>query len=99
MDYFVFRETSNNGWTICPKHDLFGNHCIKGSYALFAARIYGLSWPNWLRLCQQNGATLYGKGVPYVHAVWKEPNKDFLKQLNRRVSDIAAKIDLKELDW
>ena len=99
MDYFVFRETSNNGWTICPKHDLFGNHCIKGSYALFAARIYGLSWPNWLRLCQQNGATLYGKGVPYVHAVWKEPNKDFLKKLNQRASDIAAKIDLKGLDW
>ena len=99
MDYFVFRESSNKGWMICPKHEAFGTPTIQGSYALFAARIYGLSWPNWIRLCEQNGATLYGKGMPYVHIIWKEPNKTFLKQLNQRANDLAKKIDLKELKW
>lgn len=99
MDYFVFRETSNKGWTICPRYDAFGEQKIQGSYGLFACRILGISWPNWLRLCQQNGAILYGKGMPYVHAVWREPNKDFLKMVNKRAAEVAQKIDLKELSW
>ena len=98
-DYFVFRETSNNGWMICPKHDLFGERQINGSYNLFACRLLGITWPDWLRLCKQNGATLYGKGALYVHAVWKEPNKDFLKKVNLRANEIAKHINLKELDW
>lgn len=99
MDYFVFRESSNKGWTISPKHEAFGMPSIQGSYALFACRLLGISWPDWLRLCEQNGATLYGKGNLYVVAIWKEPNKDFLKILNRRASDIAARVDVKELKW
>lgn len=98
-DYFVFRESSNNGWTICPKHELFGNPSITGSFALLPCRMLGISWPDWLRLCQQNGATLYGKNMPYVHAIWREPNKDFLKILNKRANDIAALIDLKILKY
>ena len=99
MEYFVFRESSNNGWTICPKHEAFGTPSINGSYALFACRILGVSWPNWLRMCQANGAKLYGKGMPYVHAIWEQSNKDFLKMLNKRASDIAARINIKELQW
>ena len=99
MDYFVFRESSNKGWTICLKHESFGTPSIKGSYGLFACRLLGISWPNWLRLCEQNGAKLYGKGMPYVHAVWKEPNKDFLKMLNKRANEIAARVNVKELKW
>ena len=98
-DYFVFRESSNNGWTICPKYEAFGTPAIQGSYALFACRILGISWPDWLRLCAQNGAKLYGKNMPYVHAIWREPNKDFLKIINQRANELAKKIDLKELRW
>ena len=99
MDYFIFRESSNKGWTICPKHDAFGVPRIEGSYALFACRLLGISWPNWLRLCQQNGARLYGKGNIYVQAIWEQPNKDFLKTLNKRAAEIAARTNIKELSW
>ena len=98
-DYFIFRESSNNGWTICPKYEAFGTPAIQGSYALFACRILGISWPDWLRLCAQNGAKLYGKNMPYVHAIWREPNKDFLKIINQRANELAKKIDLKGLKW
>lgn len=98
-DYFVFRESSNNGWTICPKYEAFGTPAIQGSYALFACRILGISWPDWLRLCAQNGAKLYGKNMPYVHAIWREPNKDFLKIINQRANELAKRIDLKGLKW
>lgn len=99
MDYFVYRESSNMGWVICPKHEAFGTPRINGSYALFACRLLGITWPNWLRLCQQNGATLYGKNMPYVHAIWRDPNKDFLKIVNKRANEAAALIDVKELKW
>ena len=98
-EYFVFRESSNKGWMICPKHDAFGSPTIQGSYALFACRVLGISWPDWLRLCWQNGAVLYGQNMPYVHAIWSEPNKDFLKIINQRANELAKKIDLKELKW
>ena len=98
-DYFVFRESSNNGWTICPKYEAFGTPAIQGSYALFACRLLGISWPDWLRLCAQNGAKLYGKNMPYVHAIWREPNKDFLKIINQRANELSKKIDLKGLKW
>lgn len=99
MEYFVFRETSNKGWTICPCYEAFGENRIEGSYGLFACRLLGISWPNWLRMCQQNGAVLYGKGMPYVHTIWREPNKNFLKMLNARTAEVAKRVNLKELKW
>ena len=99
-NYFNFRESSNNGWMICPSWDEFwtDGKIIRGSFSLLACRISGLSWPQWLRYCRQNGATLYGKGNKYVVAVWKEPNQDFLKELNARANEIAKHINLKELN-
>ena len=99
--YFVFRDSSNKGWTICPVHkeflgeDLSGK--VTGSYGLLACRISGLSWPQWLRYCRQNGATLYGKGFKYPVAIWKEPNTQFLNELNARANELAKIIDFKEL--
>ena len=98
-DYFVFRETSNTGWTICPKHEMFGTPFVDGSYGTFACRMMGISFPKWLRLCKQNGAHLYGKQITYVVPVWKEPNKDFLKMLNERAAAVAKKVNVKELGW
>ena len=100
--YFVFRESSNNGWTICPVHkEWLGadmDKSISGSFALIACRISGLSWPQWLRFCKQNGATLYGKGHKYPIAIWKEPNKDFLNMLNMRANELAKIINFEELN-
>ena len=98
-DYFIFRETSNTGWTICPKHEMFGTPFVEGGYGAFACRMLGLSFPNWLLLCQQNGAKLYGKQGYYVVPIWKEPNKVFLKNINECASAVAKQINVKELAW
>lgn len=98
-DFFAFRETSNNGWTICPNHEMFGTPSIHGSFGVFACRMMGISFSDWLRLCQSKGAKLYGKQIRYVVPVWKEPNKDFLKELNQRAAAVAKQINVKELDW
>lgn len=100
--YFKFIESSNNGWTIHPIHDEFMDvenrtNIPTGSYGLIACRISGLSWPQWLRYCRQHGAQLYGKGHKYPAIVWKEPNQDFLKELNMRANELAKLINLKEL--
>ena len=99
--YFIFRETSNKGWTICPVHTVFLgddlSKSINGSFALLACRVSGLSWPQWLRFCRQNGATLYGKGYKYPVAIWKEPNKDFLNMLNARANELAKVVNFEEL--
>lgn len=98
-DYFIFRETSNKGWQIVPNYDVLGVKSVNGSYSVLAARFMGLSWPNWLRFCRNNGANLYGKNSMYTTAVWDKPNKDFLKQLNERTELIASKIKIKELAY
>lgn len=97
--YFKFRETSNNGWTFGPVWEEFwaDGERINGSFNLLACRVSGLSWPQWLRFCRQNGATLYGKGNKYVKAVWKEPNKEFENMMNKRADELSKLINLKEL--
>ena len=98
-EYFKFKETSNIGWTFCPTWDEFWTEGqpINGSFALVACRVSGLSWPQWLRFCRQNGATLYGKNHKYVVPIWKEPNKEFEKMMNERANKLAQLINFKEL--
>ena len=98
-EYFVFRETSNKGWQIVPNYDILGTTSVNGSYNVLAARFMGVSWPNWLRLCRNNGANLCGKNAMYTVAIWNKPNKEFLKQLNERTELIASKIKIKELAY
>ena len=50
------------------------------------ARIFGLSWPDYLRYCIQNGATVVGKEHRYPYISWKEKNVEFLNDLNRRAN-------------
>ena len=97
--YFCFRETSNKGWTICPEYDTLGVKCVNGSYSVLAARFMGVSWPDWLRFCRNNGAQLYGKNSFYTIPIWEKPNSEFLTMLNKRVNDIASKINIKELGY
>ena len=99
MTYFSYKHTSTNGWMILPEYEQFGNPYIHGSYSLFAARIMGMSWSDWLEYCEQNGAVLYGKSILYIQAIWKEPNQAFLKELNKRAAEVAKIIDIKRLDW
>lgn len=99
MKYFTFKETSNQGWMLCPNWDVFWSEGqqIQGSFNVICARVAGLSWAQWLRFCRQNGASLYGKEHKYVCAIWKEPNKEFEKMMNMRAAELAKLVDFKEL--
>lgn len=96
--YFSFKEMGENKWMICPNYAEFSDKQISGSYNLLACRISGLSWPQWLRYCRQNGAKLYGKESRYVSAAWEKPNNEFLSWLNKRADEISEKINLKEIE-
>lgn len=98
-DLFYYRESSNNGWTICPKHELFGVPRIEGSYGVFACRMLGISYPDWIKWCAANGAKLYGKQGHYIVPVWREPNKEFIKKINQCANAVAKQVDVKELSW
>ena len=98
-NYFNFIEFSENHWVIMPKHDLFGEHRITGSFALLASRFSGLSWPDWIKYCVQNGAKLQGKNSIYVSIYWDAPNNKFLNELNKRINEIAKVINIKELNY
>jgi len=99
LNFFSFQESVYGGWIIRPNIEMFRSEQrpIKGSYNLLACRISGLSWPDWLRYCQQNGAVLYGKNSYYILAIWKEKNQGFLDMLNERANQLSKMLDLKEL--
>ena len=99
MKYFEFRETSNNKYTIVPIYVNFGEPSIKGSFGLFAARFLGMDYVTYLHYCEAWGATIRGKNSYYLVEEWDTPNKDFLDLLNQRASNIASKINVKELSF
>ena len=98
--YFIYQESTNRGYTIALNWNLwkFSHAPREGSYTTIAARMSGLSWANWLRYCQQNGATLYGKNNFYPVAIWKEPNEKFIKELNERASAIFEKFKMEDIN-
>ena len=99
-NYFIYRETvSTEGYMIVPNYELLGANYVIGSYQVLAARFMGLTWPNWLRLCRNNGAVLHGKNHLYPTPIWSKPNDIFLQQLNERVDKIAKIINIKELKY
>lgn len=97
--YFNYVEASEKKWLLCPNYEAFGFPHITGSYGVLAARFFGLSWADWLKYCVKNGARLQGKNSIYIVATWESPNKDFLKEINQRVNEIAKKINVKELKY
>ena len=91
MKYFEYTENPDGKFFITPIYEKFPEIIRNGSGMLYACRISGLSWPNWLRYCRQNGATLYGKSHKYPVAYWDKPNEDFLKALNKRATELMKK--------
>lgn len=61
-----------------------------GSYNVFPARLYGLSYANYLRLCRDEyGAKLRGKNTRYPLAFF-----DNEKQIDLIISDLNARANL-----
>ena len=71
-----------------------------GSRNVFMARLMGLSWANFLRLCRDKyGAKLVGKKSLYVGPYFpKDLNggKELCKELNRRMDFIFQNLKEKE---
>ena len=96
--YFRFDQFSH-GYMITPFHEKFTDQMIQGSFSLLPCRLLGISWPDWLRMCEQHGAHLYGKNSRYVCAYWDIPDEKFLEMLNERANAVAAIVDLKNLKY
>lgn len=100
MSYFEWREYSSGvGYLIGPDYRKFGGPAIKGSWGVVPSRILGLSWPEYLRLCRNNGATLLGRDHIYIMPCFKQKNEAFLKMLNDRAAEIDKIIGLKNLNF
>lgn len=97
-EYFTFFQAAENKWILIPTLKYFSDKMISGSFNLLACRISGLSWPQWIRYCRQNGADIYGKKSLYPIIQWKSPNKEFLNELNKRANILSEKISFKELE-
>lgn len=85
--YFYYREQPSGGYMICPMYKEFGEDWrIMGSWAVLPARLFGLSYPDYLRYCIMHGAQVFGKEHRYPTILWKEKNNGFILELNRRAN-------------
>ena len=78
-------------WVIAVDHEKFFLKGTKGSYNIIQARVMGLSYANYLRLCRDvYGAEILGKGTLYPVAYFSSLQKinDLIDQLNIRANAI-----------
>ena len=64
-------------------------HSTKGSYNIIGARLMGLTYAEYLRMCRDvYGAEIIGKGSTYPYPVFKLSKglEDLIKQLNARAN-------------
>lgn len=99
IEFFSFEERPRGGWLLKVDLDKFTKGSISGSANVIACRLFGIDWPHWLRICRGAGAQLMGRNTNWVLAVWKEPNKEFVRKLNVRANELSKLIDFKELRY
>ena len=77
-------------YIIRPIHDNFHLDYTEGSFNLICARLFGLSYPQFLRMCRDCfGAEIIGKGSMYPVAYFK-----FSKQLNDLIDGLNARANI-----
>ena len=87
--WFMYRENPDGKFTIVPNYKNFGEDWkIMGSWAVLPARLFGLSWADYLRYCRQCGADVRGKAHQYPIIVWDKKNNEFLDELNKRANQL-----------
>ena len=61
---------------ICPNHDRLHLEHTNGSFNIICARVMGLSYANYLRMCRDRyGADIIGKGCKYPVAFFEKNKK------------------------
>ena len=62
---------------ICPNHDRLHLEHTNGSFNIICARVMGLSYANYLRMCRDRyGADIIGKGCKYPVAFFEKNKKE-----------------------
>lgn len=88
MKAFVVRETCDlQNWMIGLSEE-FHEKCpdliCKGSYGVLAARLLGISYPNYLRYCATHGGTLRGRqGFPTCYFKNKKDAEIICQEINK----------------
>ena len=76
-------------YVIRPIHDNFHLGSTKGSFNVICARLFGLSYADYLRMCRDCfGAEIIGKGSMYPIAVFRSSKQldDLISSLNERAN-------------
>jgi hypothetical protein len=71
--------------------DAFKLKSTQGSFAVISARLFGISYADYLRMCRDHyGAEIIGKGSPYPVAYFKLTDKfnELISNLNARANYI-----------
>lgn len=91
--YFNCEETMMNPgkYIIRPNFNELPLRCTIGSYNILPARLMGLSYAQYLRMCRDvYGAELMGKKTMYPMAYFSTPEQatDLLKELDKRAEKL-----------
>ena len=76
-------------YVIRPIHDNFHLDHTEGSFNVICARLFGISYPQYLRMCRDCfGAEIIGKGSKYPIAYFKLSKElsDLIENLNARAN-------------
>lgn len=92
-NYFKVEESPYNPgkYIIRLIHENLPLGIVRGSCNVLAARVCGLDWIDYLRMCRDvYGAEIIGKNELYPVAYFSNPKKanELVLQLNQRVSTI-----------
>ena len=95
MNYFVTELSPiHNKYIVLPNHTALGLTSTNGSYAILGARLFGLTYANYLRLCRDHyNATLIGKKSKYINMTFanKDDADNLAKELSRRAAFFKRK--------
>ena len=97
MAYFKIDEcpSAPNRYMIRPNFDTLPLYSTNGSYSVIMARVMGITYANYLRLCRDEyGAELVGKGFLYPVPYFNELNnaKELVKELEKRIYTIKKEL-------
>lgn len=95
---FTLRERADGDLSIeIPQkiYDIFRN--TSGSFNVIKARLFGLSYPGYLKMCRDKYKAILKGKKGYSYAYWKKEDKDSLveliKELNKRWKVWEEKLD------
>lgn len=95
MAYFKIEESPYNTgkYLIKPDFEKLPLKRTEGSYNVLPARVMGITYANYLRLCRDEyGAEIIGKNSSYPVAYFNEISrvKELVKELDKRVTKIRG---------